>query len=274
MPLPPIIYEDDALVAFDKPSGLLVAPDRWDKARENLMSLVHADPRLGRAVANVHRLDADTSGVLLCTKTKAALDFATGQFQSKTVTKIYHAVVAILPAERAMKVIDPIRDDAGTLPDAFAVDLALGPDERAPGRMRVFRGRGGKACATEFRTLERFGAGRAGAQLGVSAYAFVECRPLTGRTHQLRVHLAAAGAPILNDAFYGVPDIRLLLSDLKRGYKGRAQEKPLLDRLALHASELSLQHPLTRERLTITAPLPHEFDIALKYLRKFATGRR
>jgi 23S rRNA-/tRNA-specific pseudouridylate synthase len=84
------------------------------------------------------------------------------------------------------------------------------------------------------------------------------------------VHLAAAGAPILNDPFYGNPDISLRLSSLKRGYKGRADEKPLLDRLALHASELTLKHPTTREPFTITAPLPHEFEVALKYLRKFA----
>ena len=269
MPLPTVIFEDDSLVAFDKPSGLLVAPDRWDKKRENLMGLVHEHPRYGRTVANVHRLDAYTSGVLLCAKTKSALDFLSGQFQSKTVQKRYHAVVIVLPAEHAMKVAKPVRDAAGALPDEFIVDLALGDDERQKVRMRVFKGRGGKECTTEFRTLERFGGGRAG---DGASFAFVECRPLTGRTHQLRVHLAAAGAPILNDPFYGTPDIVLRLSDLKRGYKGRDEEKPLLARLALHASELTIAHPVTRERLTLSAPLPHEFEIALKYLRKFASA--
>ena len=268
MPLPPIIFEDEVLIAFDKPSGLLVAPDRWDKTRENLMGLVHAHPRHGHGVANVHRLDADTSGLLLCAKTKPALDFLTGQFQSKTVGKKYHAVVVVLPAEQAMKVIAPIRDAASALPDAFTVELALGEDERQPGRMRVFKGRGGKECVTEFRTLERFRGppGRPG-------FALVECRPLTGRTHQLRVHLAAAGAPILNDPFYGNPDLKLLLSDLKRRYKGRDEEKPLIARLALHASELTLKHPVTREPITLCAPLPHEFEVALKYLRKFGGAR-
>ena len=283
MPLPPVIFEDDALVAFDKPSGLLVAPDRWDKSRENLMGLVHAHPRYGRTVANVHRLDADTSGLLLCAKTKPALDFLSGQFQAKTVRKTYHAFVAVLPPESAMKVIAPIRDAAGALPDAFTVDLALGEDERQPGRMRVFKGRGGEECVTEFRTLERFrGAGFSAAHRrpasaapapSAASFAFVECHPLTGRTHQLRVHLAAAGAPILDDPFYGVPEIRLLLSAFKRGYKGRADEKPLVDRLALHATELTLTHPVTREPLTLRAPLPHEFEVALKYLRKFAAAR-
>ncbi|MEY4939257.1 MAG: hypothetical protein RIQ93_992 [Verrucomicrobiota bacterium] len=269
MPLPPVIFEDDTLIAFDKPSGLLVAPDRWDKTRENLMGLVHADPRYGHDVANVHRLDADTSGLFLCAKTKPALDFVSGQFQSKTVAKTYHAFVAVLPAERAMKVVTPVRDTGGMLPDVFTVELALGEDERQPGRMRVFKGRGGKACVTEFKTLERFGGGRASKTNSGVSYAFVECRPLTGRTHQLRVHLAAAGAPIVNDVFYGDPSIKLLLSDFKRGYKGRADEKPLLGRLGLHATELTLKHPVTREPLTIRAPLPHEFEVALKYLRKF-----
>jgi RluA family pseudouridine synthase len=256
MPLPPVIFEDDSLMVFDKPSGMLVAPDRWDKQKENLMGLVHA--RFGRGVANVHRLDADTSGLLLCAKTKPALDFLSGQFQAKTVRKLYHAIVVILPVEEAMKVVAPVRDAAGTLPAAFTIGLSLGQDEQQPGRMRVFRKRGGKSCLTEFAVVENFG-----------RFALVECRPQTGRTHQLRVHLAAAGAPILDDPFYGVPEIRLLLSDLKRGYKGRAEEKPLIDRLALHASEVIFTHPVTREPCTLRAPLPREFEIALKYLRKF-----
>ena len=277
MPLPPIIFEDEALIAFDKPSGLLVAPARWDKQRENLMGLVHE--KMGHGVANVHRLDADTSGLLLCAKTKPALDFLSGQFQSKTVRKKYHAFVVVLPAERAMKVIAPVRDASGALPEACTVELALGEDERQPGRMRVFKGRGGKECTTEFRTLERFGGGfgrltAGGRGAGGASFAWVECHPLTGRTHQLRVHLAAAGAPILNDPFYGTPDIGLRLSDLKRGYKGRDEEKPLIGRLALHASELTLTHPVTREPFTLRAPPPHEFEVALKYLRKFAAANR
>ena len=281
MPLPPIIFEDDTLVAFDKPSGMLVAPDRWDKKRENLMSLVHEHPRYGHSVANVHRLDADTSGLLLCTKNKAALDFVSGQFQSKTVQKTYHAFVVVLPPERAMKVFAPVRDANGALPDTFTIDIALGEDERQPGRMRVFKGRGGKDSVSEFRVLERFGGprmartprGLEGGGAGAT-FALLECRPLTGRTHQLRVHLTAAGAPILNDPFYGVPELQLKLSDLKRGYKGRDDEKPLLARLGLHASALTFTHPATREPVTLTTPMPHEFEVALKYLRKFAQPGR
>jgi len=78
----------------------------------------------------------------------------------------------------------------------------------------------------------------------------------------------------LNDVFYGNLETKLMLSSLKRGYKGRDDEKPLIQRLALHASELTVKHPVTREPVTISAPLPHEFEIALKYLRKFSGARR
>ena len=240
MPLPPVLHEDDALLAFDKPSGLLVAPDRWDKTRTNLMALVHA--RYGRGVNNVHRIDAATSGLLLCAKTKPALDFLTGQFQARAVGKVYHALVVGRPAA-----------------DEFAIELALAPDERRPGRMRVAK-KGGQPAATQFRVLQRF-----------RDCTWLECRPLTGRTHQLRVHLAAAGTPILGDAFYG-DGAPLLLSSFKRGYKGRENEKPLLARLGLHSSELNFIHPATRERITLRAPLPHEFEVALKYLRRFAAA--
>jgi 23S rRNA pseudouridine1911/1915/1917 synthase len=257
--LPPVIYEDETMIAFDKPSGLLIAPDRWDKKKENLMGLVH--DKMGHGVANVHRLDADTSGIVLCAKTKPALDYLSGQFQSKTVGKLYLAISVVLPEDRAMKLPTPVlpRLPDGSLPESFTVDLGLGEDEHHPGHMRVFRKRGGKASLTEFHARERFG-----------KYILHECRPLTGRTHQIRVHLAAVGAPILNDRFYGDPDELLLLSNLKRGYKGRGDEKPLLDRLALHASELTVKHPVTREPVTITCEMPHEFEVALKYLRKFS----
>lgn len=255
--LPPVIYEDEALIAFDKPSGLLIAPDRWNKTRTNLMDLVHA--ALGHGVANVHRLDADTSGLVLCTKTKPALDFVSGQFQSKTVGKVYHALVVrgddcAAPWAGGTK---PVARPDGTLPDEFTVDLVLKEDDANPGRMCVVR-KHGKGAVTDFTVRERFG-----------AFTLLECRPQTGRTHQIRVHLAASGWPILNDPFYGNAT-PLLLSDLKRGYKGRDDEKPLLARLALHAGSLTITHPLTRERVTLTAPLPRDFEVALKYLRKFA----
>ncbi|MDI1250322.1 MAG: pseudouridine synthase [Lacunisphaera sp.] len=245
LPLPPILFEDEAVIAFDKPSGLLIAPDRRDKSRANLMDLVHE--KMGPGTANVHRLDADTSGLVLCAKTKTALDFLSGQFQSKTVAKVYHALTVGVPPA-----------------DEFTVDLVLKEDEAQPGRMCVVK-KHGQASVTEFSVREKFPQ-----PAGRPAFACLECRPLTGRTHQIRVHLAASGTPILNDPLYGDATQQLLLSNLKRGYKGRADERPLLTRLALHAGALTFTHPVSREKLTLTAPLPKDFEVALKYLRKFA----
>ncbi len=242
--LPPVIFEDESLIAFDKPSGLLIAPDRWDKSRENLMDLVHE--KMGHGVANVHRIDADTSGLVLCAKTKPALDFLSGQFQSKTVKKIYETITAGIPPQ-----------------DEYTVDLVLKEDDAKPGRMCVVK-KHGKASVTDFTVLEKFPQ-----PAGRPAFAHLQCRPQTGRTHQIRVHLAATGTPILNDPFYG-NDTALLLSGLKRGYKGRDDERPLISRLALHAAALTFTHPVSREPFTITAPLPNDLAVALKYLVKFA----
>ena len=260
MPLPPRLLEDDTLVAFDKPSGLPVAAERGRKGAESLVALVQAS--YGPGVANVHRLDTDASGVVVFAKTKVALDFLSGQFQSKTAAMKYFALAVVQPAERALKDVAILRAANDSLPDAFTIELALRDDEREPGRLRVGRGRESRESATAARTLERFG-----------RFVWLECNPVGNRTHQVRVHLAALGAPVLNDTFYGDPEVKLLLSDLKRGYKGRDEEKPMLSRLALHAGELTLKHPATREPITLTAPLPHEFEIALKYLRKFGSGK-
>lgn len=241
--LPPVVFEDESLIAFDKPSGLLIAPDRWDKSRVNLMDLVHE--RLGHGVANVHRIDADTSGLVLCAKTKPALDFLSGQFQSKTVAKVYEAITVGIPAQ-----------------EQYTVDLVLKEDDAKPGRMCVVK-KHGKASVTDFTVREKFPQ-----PADRPAFAHVECRPQTGRTHQIRVHLAATGTPILNDPFYG-NEAALLLSGLKRGYKGRDDERPLIARLALHAASLTVTHPASREPVTLNAPLPNDFAVALKYLQKF-----
>ncbi len=261
MRLPPILHEDDTLVAFDKPVGLAVAAQRGrglaGKADDNLMRLVRES--YGDGVANVHRLDAEAGGVVLCAKTKPALDYLSGQFQGKTARKKYHALVAVLPPERLAAALAPVRTPTGALPETFTVELSMEEDEHQKDRMHVFGNRGGKPATTEFRVLENFG-----------RFAWIECRALTGRTHQERAHLAVSGVPVLNDALYGEPEIELRLSDLKRGYKGRDEERPLITHLALHASELTVRHPVTGEPLTITAPLPHELQVALKFLRKFA----
>jgi 23S rRNA-/tRNA-specific pseudouridylate synthase len=258
MTFPDILYEDELLLAVDKPCGLPVVAGRGGR-EATLVGLVRG--RFGQGAANVHRLDTEASGIVLFARTKAALDSLSGQFQSKTVRKGHAALVVVLDGARLAGAPAPERDGAGALPAEFSVDLPLGEDDRRPGAMRVVRGRAGRASVTQVRVLEAFG-----------RFALLECRPVTGRTHQVRVHLAAAGAPVLNDGLYGDPDSPLLLSGLKRGYKGRGEERPLISRLALHAGSLGFAHPGSREPMEIASPLPGEFEIALKYLRRFAGG--
>jgi RluA family pseudouridine synthase len=247
MPLPPVLFEDEFLIAFDKPSGLPVSGDRRGRERENLTASVRE--KMGEGIANVHRIDEEVSGVVLYAKTKPALDFLSGQFQSKTVIKLHHALVVGVPAA-----------------DEYVVDFFLKEDEGKPGTVCVVK-KHGWASQTAFAVAAKFSPtpGRPG-------FARIEGRPSTGRMHQIRVHLAASGTPILNDPLYG-DGTQLFLSDLKRGYKGRDDEKPLISRLALHAGGLTFTHPFTREKLTITSPWPNDFAVAVKYLEKFAGGK-
>jgi len=248
--LPDILLEDDQLVAFAKPSGLAVAG-----AGDSLLGRARA--RYGDALAAAHRLDAEASGVVLCARTKPALDFVSGQFQAKTARRVLLAMAAVEAAPGGPPPPPGTRVGAA-LAREFTVDLALGPDGLVPGKTRVYR-RGGRPALTQVQVLEAFG-----------RFAWLECRPLTGIAHQVRAHLAAVGAPVLNDPVYGDTGVRLLLSEFKRGYKGRAEERPLLARLALHASALTVVHPASRAPVTIAAPLPREFEVALRTLRKFA----
>jgi 23S rRNA-/tRNA-specific pseudouridylate synthase len=240
--LPPKIFEDDSFIAFDKPAGMPVG------GRVGLMQLVQEQGM--RGVVNVHRLEEEASGLVLCAKDKTALDYLSGQFQSKTVTRKYLAIVQI-------------RTEPPVLADHFAMELSMGPDEARPGFVRAYgRRENGKASRTEFSVRTPF-----------CGYALLECRPETSQLHQLRFHLAQHGAPVVGETAYVEPPAQLLLSALKRGYKGRDEEKPLVGRLALHASELTFRHPVTREPVTLAAPFPHEFEVALKYLTKFGGAR-
>lgn len=245
-----ILHEDARILAVNKPARLLVSPDRYDPRRPNLMRLLTDAVSTGKPwavargltyLANAHRLDFETTGVLLLAKDKPALVALANHFGSEVPKKTYLALVTGNPTE-----------------DRFECDLALKPDPRQPGLMRWARD--GKKSFTEFVVRERF-----------RGCALVECHPRTGRTHQLRVHLKAAGHPILADPQYGDGAV-LRLSDLKRRFKhqGDTTERPLTPSLALHAWKLAVPHPDGTGETEITAPWPKDFEVALKYLRRYA----
>lgn len=246
----PVLFEDDALLALNKPSRLLVSPDRYDIMRPNIMRLLHADIAAGKKwvqdrgltyLANAHRLDFETSGVLMLAKTKPALVALANQFGSELARKTYLALVEGSPEQ-----------------DAFETNSKLAPHPTRVGLMRVDP-KAGKKSFTSFEVAERF-----------KGYTLLRCKPRTGRTHQIRVHLQELKLPIVGDSLYGGG--QLMLSALKSQYRlkhGRT-ERPLLDRVALHAHELTIVHPTTATDVTITAPIPHDLEVALKYLRRYA----
>ena len=246
----PVLFEDEHLLALDKPSRLLTSPDRYDPHRPNLMKLLHRDLERGATwttargvtyLANAHRLDFETSGVLLLAKSKTVLVHLADQFGAEKPVKTYVALVQGLPAG-----------------PRFTVDLKLAPHPVKVGLMRGDPKRGKKA-RTDFEVLEPF-----------ERVTLLRCRPATGRTHQIRVHLQHAKLPILGDVLYGGKP--LLLSSLKPNYRFKPGqiEKPLLERVALHAESLEVAHPVTHERITIQAPWPNDLNVAVKYLRRFA----
>lgn len=234
-----IVFEDDAVLVLDKPPNLLVLPDRFNKALPNLYTTL--SEKLG-SIFVVHRIDKETSGVIVFAKTADAHARLNEQFETRTVEKVYQALVR------------------GELhPAVGVIDLPLSETER--GVMKVDKKRG-KESLTDYRVVEQF-----------KGFALVELKPQTGRQHQLRVHLQALGAPIVGDPLYG-DGKGFYLSAIKPGYRSEGEEKPLLNRTALHAASLSIDHPVTGSRVTWSAPLPKDMSSVLKYLRKFRSEGR
>ena len=231
-----VIYSDDSLLVVDKLAGMLSIPDRYDPDAPVAASELRS--AWGKLFV-VHRLDKDTSGVLIYARDPESHKALGAAFESRAVAKTYRALVRG----------DPSWDET-------SCDLPLRPDGDRLHRTIVDAHKG-KASATAFLVIARY-----------KACALVEARPETGRTHQVRVHLAALGHPCLCDPLYG-DGSPLLLSKLKRRWKGDPfDERPLISRSALHALRAELPHPRTGAALVVEAPLPKDMKAAIAQLEK------
>ncbi len=232
-----VIFEDSDIIVFNKSSGILTAADRYDNDAPRLDIL--AEEKHGKLLA-VHRIDKDTSGLIVYAKTKEAHRELSMAFEKRDVKKIYHALVYGRP-----------------LWTNHLCDVSLMIDGDARHRSVVNK-RQGKPSKTEFLLLG-----------SCNAFSWIEARPITGRTHQIRAHLLHEGFQIVCDPLYGGNQKAIKLSDIKRSWKGDAfEERPLLDRLALHAYRLEFTHPTTQERLSFTAPYSKDMDSLRKQLAK------
>ncbi len=223
-----ILYEDEALAVIDKAAGMVVHPGAGHESGTLVNAILAQWPQIaamedgeGRSGV-VHRLDKDTSGVILIAKTQAALDNLMAQFQARTVDKIYIALLERTPKTPTGR-----------------IDAPIGRDPKQRKRMAVIRE--GKEAVTEFTVIdENFAAGQ----------ALVEFRLLTGRTHQIRVHAAFIGCPVVGDRVYG---FRKQRTRMKRNF--------------LHAKQIAFEHPTTGERMTFEAPLPTSLQNVMQKLR-------
>jgi RluA family pseudouridine synthase len=238
----PVIYEDDSILVVSKPTGLVSVPDGYDTESQDLVSVL--EPAYGELWI-VHRLDRETSGVIVLARTDKAHRSLSAQFEDRDVAKVYHAIVHGHPVWAERTIYAPLRPDA----DRYHRTVVDHED--------------GKPATTKFRVLEKFGHGAA-------RYSLIEALPETGRTHQIRVHLMVLGSPVAVDALYGTTT-PILLSTIKRNYRGDMDEEhALLERLGLHAFQLSIFHPKSGQEMHFEAPYPKDISATLKQLRKNA----
>lgn len=232
----PILYEDRSVVAIDKPAGWMLVPFNWQRTRWNLQAAITSAIRAGRFWArsrnlkflqHIHRLDAETTGILLFGRSPGAVETFSDLFGSRRMEKRYLAVVSGTPKRRE-----------------WVCEARLRPAPQAVGRV-IVDPREGKQAVTAFRVLESH-RGR----------SLIEARPLTGRTHQIRVHLLEAGHPIIGDELYG------------RRTRAPGRPKPGMDAefpMGLRAVELRYLDPFRRCPVRIEAP-------ADRFLEAFGFG--
>jgi len=239
-----ILYEDEWIVVLNKPPDLVVHPSRGHQTGTLVNALVHHFRQLSSVYGPlrpgvVHRLDRDTSGVILVIKDDAVHERIARQFEERTTVKEYLAVV-----EGSVEL------------DGDLIDAPIG---RHPGKREkmAIAGKRARPAQTVYHVLERVG-----------GFTVVRCLPRTGRTHQIRVHLAYIGHPIVADPLYGRRDA-VYLSDLTGG-EHPPEEEPLLARQALHARRLTIHHPMLERDMTFEAPLPGDIAALIEALREQA----
>lgn len=258
-----VLYEDADVLVVDKPAALPVEPERWERGNACLSgALLELALRRSEVTPDgpirptsgldfrprlVHRIDKDTTGAVLVAKNLETERRLREAFASGGIRKSYLALV------EGEYPLEPGEEEI--------LDAPIGPDRRRSGRMRVDE-RDGKPSRTRVEVEQRF-----------RGYTLLRCEPLTGRTHQIRVHLSAAGFPLVVDPVYGRRDA-LRLSEFKSGYRpkrGRA-ESPLIDRLTLHAHRLAFPG-VDGELHEVEAPVPRDLTRVLKQMAKVRPPR-
>jgi len=224
-----IVHEDDHVLVVDKPAGMVVHPGAGvSRGTLAAAALAHAPGIAGvggpRRPGVVHRLDKGTSGLLVIAKTSAAYYALVAQLAAREVTREYLAIVHGRMARAEGR-----------------VDVPIGRDPHHRQRMAVRPAGQGRRAVTRFRVLER-----------LAGFTLVECRLETGRTHQIRVHLASLGHQVVGDEAYG---------------RGRPHPPVAFDGVALHAVRLAFVHPTTQARMEFAAPLPPRMERLLSHLR-------
>ena len=260
-----VVYEDDDLIAVNKQADLIVHPARgnWTGTLVNALAWyfkinwrdIGELPTRGEAFRPgiVHRLDRDTTGIMLVAKSELALWRLGRQFELRQIHKTYTAIVHGLP-NRDQDVIDAPIGKHPKVREKYSVHHRTG--RPVPGTT--------KAAVTGYKVVRRLAdVGRCGA-----SFSLVELYPQTGRTHQLRVHMSFIGHPIVGDRSYGGGP--LYRSQLE-GDADRA-EGPLITRQALHAHTIEFRHPRTEKTMELTAPWPEDFVCALDVLQSFQEG--
>lgn len=248
-----ILYEDAQIVVVDKPAGMIVHPAKghWEGTLANALShhFGQLSERGGPTRPGiVHRLDRDTSGLIVVAKTDQAHDALAAQFKARRVEKEYLAIVVGVP-DRDRDVIDrPIGDH---------------PTNREKKAIRADHA-SSREAVTFYEVVERF-----------VGYALVRTLPKTGRTHQIRLHLAHIGCPVLCDRLYGgrakIDELELKPREAASdtGEAGSPEGSPLLDRQALHAHRLAFAHPQTGAAMKLESPLPADMTRTLEALRRW-----